>query len=274
MKKHHKLLIALTIVGILFLLYLWYKHASSGASTSTGAVDTSSLPTIISAGGGSISPTSPSFMPTNFDTGYVPQPPSPTATAVQQPPTPSINIMPGTSGSGVPQYTNAAQEFNTNQPVAAPSSVSNTPSFYQSATDIPLQQVSNAQVAEPDFGGIGSPNATLQAFLENEVRSSEIGSTKPLPSDLASGLATESTQYCNLHPEACSGQDQSSIISGLIGNYTTYLNAARATNGLAPLGAPEQGTAIQNPITLAPISKPTSAPVTTQPLGHRMTIPV
>jgi|SRR5579863_9068345 len=264
-KKHHIAILVIAGIGVLYLIYKWYQNSVANASSSsTGTIDTSQLPTVISTGGGGYTPSTPSFIPQDFS--QVAQPLSPTGsaadTSVTSPGT--VTVMPNTSQSGVPTSSAQAQEFNTNNPMAAPSGAAATPSFYQNATQLApppsYADLSNQTYVQQTGGGT---TLDLASYLAPDLQSYEIGAntaignkqalnsgiTSLTPEGFQSALEGNANNYCSQHPEACAG-DTNSIISGLVNSYKTFIG--QDTAYLEPgSGAP------------APSSTPVPTPSTT-----------
>jgi hypothetical protein len=256
-KRHHKLLLGLSIVGVFVLLYLLYKRGASSGGGS-GAGDTSNIPTIISTGGGGISfPMTQSGGAAQSYDATIPGYPAanPTYTAPHLYDNNSMQVMPGTSQSGVPAYTAQAQEFSTTTPIPTPSAATAAPSFYKSAAELPYQQIGQTLVADTTGPGAGiNSHPDLASFLQQDVRSFELNATGA-PTSAAqaqSTLTTEAGAYCGLHPEACAGADQTSLISSLSESFQTFLNA-KATIGPAPTNAYQNPTGInpEGPVTMS-----------------------
>jgi hypothetical protein len=257
-------LIGLTIVGVVVLLYLLYKRGRASGGGGGGAVDTSSMPTIISTGGGGIQ------LPANFGGGAaqtydatIPGYPAANANQVAPNLTPNttMQVMPGTSASGVPAHTAQAQEFATAAPIATPSAATSAPSYYQSAQDLVYQNV-NTQYA-PDTAttpsGFHEVQATLESFLQGDVRQYEFNANQNLsnpgvpnqPSitssaDLSSILGGEASQFCAINPAACKGADQASLIQQMTNAYSDFVGSAAAKYNQPVPGTVTQGSAVPN----------------------------
>lgn len=240
---------------MLFLIYLFLKNRSGGSSDSTG--DTSNLPTVISTGGGVLSPMVPSFGGAQtFDTNLGTSQPA-SAPAVSGP---SYTVMPGTSASGVPAHTDQAQEFNTGNPVAAPGS--STPSFYNTNPTAPLPYVDNSNPTLVNSPRPGlSANPDLMSFLTGDLHQYEIsadlniGNKQAYTNDeqIRQNLIGESSSYCSIHPEACASGDQSSIINGLIQAYDSFTQSA--TTKYSQQQTDSQVSQYKNPSGVTPVGQ-------------------
>lgn len=289
-KRHHKLFLILAIVGVLWLLYEWFKNRSASAS-SASALDTSNYPTVVSAGGGGMSlPNQPSFGVATFD-----QPQSVSSLAPA-----SMTVMPGTSASGVPAHTDQAQEFNLNNPIATPSNpAASAPSYYLNAAEmanpgavaLPYQKLNPTYVdaSSPSFSGL-SPQATLASYLGVNLNAFEItadlgiGNNKTAGVDyqttdqVKSNLTSEGQSYCAQHPEAC-GSDNASVIQSLVNSYQNFIGTANAkytqeTNNAQPVptaptqtGTPTfQAADATHPLGSWTLAQSTSTPNTSTPV--------
>lgn len=257
--KKHKVLIGLSIVGLLLLLYWLYKRGAGSASTDAGA----GLPGVIVTGGGaSYAPT----MGTN--------PPIQTYDNIMNAAQPQsfAQTQPSTSASGVPNYTAQAQEFNVGNPVAVPHPDNSQPSFYGAGVDatqpLQYQQLNPQYVSEPGFPGGQTP--TLESFLQQDVRAYEVsaqfgsatpGQTGPTSApDLSQILGGEASGYCASHPEACQGVNQQQLISGLTNTYSDFLTQQQQQQSAQqsssqPGNLPGGGTYV-NPTGVAPVGTP------------------
>lgn len=243
MKK--KWLLIIPVVGV-FILYLIYRHNKSAAGSSAGDSSGAGLPGVIVTGGGSYMPSSMGSAPPiqTYDSGNFNVPTDPGY---------SHQMQPSAASSGVPSYTSQAQEFNTGNPVAAPHPANAAPSFYNtnpaappSGADLNYQAIGSDRVAATTGPGKDTPGAsysTLESFLQSDLRAYEIqgwnqiGNKQQLstdPNQLGGILGGEANAYCGLHPEACSGSDQASIISGLTNAYKDFIGQAAQVPGVAP----------------------------------------
>ena len=263
MLKKHKVLFIILGLGVVYLLYLFYKNYQAGASSaSSGAVDTSSLPTIISTGGGSLAPMYQQTAPQTFD-ATIPGTTADSSTlaagaAATAPAVPSTaTVMPGTSSSGVPASTDQAQEFNTNAPVATPQSLNGNPSYYATSQQLPYQQINQSLVTDTSGAGVatGAQHPDLTSFLQQDTLSWETNpGTAGNASDLASALAGDAGGYCGLHPEACAGVDQSALIQAQSNSYSDFMTARNAQAAQAQSGSYQnpaaQAIAPSGPLTM------------------------
>lgn len=265
-KKHHVLFLVLAGIGVVYLIYEWAKNRA-GSSASSGAIDTSQLPTVISTGGGGYTPSVPSFTPQDFsNVGSQPiaATQSPAYSSVT---TPGVTVMPGTSGSGVPAYSPAAQEFNTNPTLTAPSAASATPSFYQTAVaptynDIPQNYVANPNIA-------GSNTADLATYLGTSLRAAEISANNAIGNNRALGgtpgidaptvdqfnqqITQSSASWIAQHPEA-STADNAGLVASLVNQYKTFIGTDTAYVDQQQQNS-QQGTYV-NPTGVAPVGTP------------------
>ena len=254
LKRHHKLILILSVVGVFVLLYLLYKRGRS-MSSGTGAADYSSIPTIISTGGGGINfpMQQSSGVPQSYDAtipGYSGAQLGYNAPSLS--PNDTMQVMPGTSGSGVPQHTAQAQEFSTAAPIPVPSAASAMPSFYATAQDLPYQQLNTTP---------GDTSQTLRGFLEQDLKQYEISAAMNIgnkldyrsTTDIQATLTGEAGSYCSLHPDQCGG-DRTSLIAELGNAYTDFIGQTQAL--------PQYGTNVQtapsyvNPSGIDPIGTP------------------
>ncbi len=283
-KRHHKLFLILAVVGVLWLLYEWFKNRKASAS-SAAALDTSNYPTVITAGGGGMSlPSQPSFGVASFDQ---PQ-------AVSQPGPSSMTVMPGTSASGVPAHTDQAQEFNLNQPIATPSTPgASNPSYYLNSQELanpgavalPYQKLDPTYLQGTSQGVSGTTTLSdLKTYLGVNLNAFEItadlgiGNNKTAGVDyqtvdqVKANLTSEGANYIAQHPEV-STSDNAGLIQSLVDSYQNFIGTAGAkytqeTNNAAPVtsGPAQTGTpTFQAPDALHPLGSWTLAQSTSTP---------
>jgi hypothetical protein len=268
-KRHHKLILIVALVGILYLIYEWYKNRSGSSGSGSGTVDTTGYPTIISTGGGASMPSMPSYGVQSFD-NQTSQPITPTSSPSS---VPTMTVMPNASQSGVPSMSAAAQEFNTNQSIAAPSQAVSAPSFYTSVADLPYINVSQETRQVQPFG---DPNATpttrgtLLSFLQNDVLTYERDPNQNYlsVSDVQNRLVGEQAGYCGLPGNDCGG---SSPIADLVSQYSDFLKAKDSLptyGGSTNTPAPAQ---VSTPVT-TPAPTSTVLPPSRLPGGGRASV--